>query len=217
MNPISPIYSQSASDGVWQRPDHGEFGYSDGDEVENRIASVIAATQDCSVLSSQLRSHIIDWPTRYHLSSQRANILRPLRASLSGSVLEIGSGCGAITRYLGEVARSVTALEGSRRRAHITRLRTRDQGNVEVICDEFSAFETEQRFDAVTLIGVLEYANMFVRSDQAALHMLSKARARLNDPDRPLGRTSRRHVRPRGRTTRRAARRPGLAPHRRGR
>lgn len=181
MNPISPIYSQSASDGVWQRPDHGEFGYSDGDEVENRIASVIAATQDCSVLSSQLRSHIIDWPTRYHLSSQRANILRPLRASLSGSVLEIGSGCGAITRYLGEVARSVTALEGSRRRAHITRLRTRDQGNVEVICDEFSAFETEQRFDAVTLIGVLEYANMFVRSDQAALHMLSKARARLND------------------------------------
>lgn len=181
MNPISPIYSRSAADGVWQRPDHGEFGYSDGDEVENRIASVIAATQDCSVLSSQLRSHIIDWPTRYHLSSQRANILRPLRASLSGSVLEIGSGCGAITRYLGEVARSVTALEGSRRRAHITRLRTRDQGNVEVICDEFSAFKTEQRFDAVTLIGVLEYANMFVRSDQAALHMLSKARARLNE------------------------------------
>lgn len=181
MNPISSIYSRSASDGVWQRLDHGEFGYSDGDEVENRIASVIAATQDCSVLSSQLRSHIIDWPTRYHLSSQRANILRPLRSSLSGSVLEIGSGCGAITRYLGEVARSVTALEGSRRRAHITRLRTRDQNNVEVICDEFSAFQTDQRFDAVTLVGVLEYANMFVRSDQAALHMLSKARARLND------------------------------------
>lgn len=181
MNPISSIYSQSTVDGVWQRPDHGEFGYSDGDEVEDRIASVIAATQDCSVLSSQLRSHIIDWPTRYHLSSQRANILRPLRSSLSGSVLEIGSGCGAITRYLGEVARSVTALEGSRRRAHITRLRTRDQSNVEVICDEFSAFQTDQRFDAVTLIGVLEYANMFVRSDQAALHMLSKARARLND------------------------------------
>ncbi len=181
MNPISSIYSRSAADGVWQRPDHGEFGYSDGDEVENRIASVIAATQDCSVLSSQLRSHIIDWPTRYHLSSQRANILRPLRSSLAGSVLEIGSGCGAITRYLGEVAKTVTALEGSRRRAHITRLRTRDQSNVEVVCDEFSAFQTERRFDAVTLIGVLEYANMFVRDEQAALHMLSKARARLND------------------------------------
>lgn len=181
MNPISPIYSRSASDGVWQRSDHSEFGYSDGDEVENRIASAIAATQDCSVLSSQLRSHITDWPTQYHLSSQRANILRPLHSSLSGSVLEIGSGCGAITRYLGEIARSVTALEGSRRRAHITRLRTRDQNNVEVICDEFSAFQTEQRFDAVTLIGVLEYANMFVRSEQAALHMLSKARARLNE------------------------------------
>lgn len=181
MNPISSIYSRSTEDGVWQRPDHGEFGYSDGDEVENRIASVIAAAQDCSVLSPELRTHIVDWPTRYHLSSQRANILRPLSSSLRGSVLEIGSGCGAITRYLGEVARSVTALEGSRRRAHMTRLRTRDQSNVEVICDEFSAFQTDHRFDAVTLIGVLEYANMFVRSDQAALHMLSKARARLND------------------------------------
>lgn len=181
MNPISSIYSRSTEDGVWQRPDHGEFGYSDGDEVENRIASVIAAAQDCSVLSPELRTHIVDWPTRYHLSSQRANILRPLSSSLRGSVLEIGSGCGAITRYLGEIARSVTALEGSRRRAHITRLRTRDQSNVEVICDEFSAFQTDHRFDAVTLIGVLEYANMFVRSDQAALHMLSKARARLND------------------------------------
>lgn len=181
MNHISPIYTRSTTDGVWQRPDHGAFGYSDGDEVENHIASLITAAKDCSVLSPELRSHIVDWPTRYHLSQQRANILRPLRSSLSGAVLEIGSGCGAITRYLGETASSVTALEGSRRRAHITRLRTRDQHNVEVICDEFSAFQTEQRFDAVTLIGVLEYANMFVGTNHAALHMLSKAKERLND------------------------------------
>lgn len=181
MNHISSIYSRSTNDGVWQRPDHGAFGYNDGDDVENRIAAVIAAANDCSVLSTELRSHIVDWPTRYHLSPQRANILRPLCSSLSGTVLEIGSGCGAITRYLGETASSVTALEGSRRRAHITRLRTRDQLNVEVICDEFSAFHTEQRFDAVTLIGVLEYANMFVHSENAALHMLSKARDLLNE------------------------------------
>lgn len=181
MNTHSSIYAKSLTDGVWQRPDHGNFGYSDGDEVEDRIVAIMRNAQDRSVLSTELRASIQDWPTRYHLSPLRANILRPVESVLRGSVLEIGSGCGAITRYLGETAREVLALEGSRRRAHITRLRTRELNNVEVYCDEFSAFRTDQRFDAVTLIGVLEYAHMFIPGEQSALQMLLKARERLND------------------------------------
>ncbi|HEY9095299.1 MAG TPA: rRNA adenine N-6-methyltransferase family protein, partial [Hydrogenophaga sp.] len=130
---------------VWRRPGHTDFSYSDGDEVENRIASIIQNAKDLSVLSTELQAQISDWPSNYHLSSQRANLLRPLKDVLSGSILEIGSGCGAITRFLGETARSVVALEGSHRRAEITRARTRDLANVDVFCDEFSAFETNQR------------------------------------------------------------------------
>jgi precorrin-6B methylase 2 len=175
------IYFKSLSDGVWQRAENNDFAYSDGDEVEGRIASVIANASDLSVLSMELRSSIIDWPSNYHLSAQRANLMRPLRSLLTKSVLEIGSGCGAVTRFLGETAAEVVALEGSRRRAHITRSRTRDLTHVEVYCDEFSAFRTERKFDAVTLIGVLEYAHMFVGGKQPALQMLEKAKQRLND------------------------------------
>lgn len=178
---INNIYLKSPSDGVWQRSVHSNFNYSDGDEVEDRIAMVIAQASDLSILSMELRSNIIDWPSNYHLSAQRANLMRPLSSLLLGSVLEIGSGCGAITRFLGETATEVVALEGSRRRAHITRSRTRDLNHVEVYCDEFSAFCTERRFDAVTLIGVLEYAHMFVDGKDPALQMLNKARQRLND------------------------------------
>lgn len=178
---LSNIYAKSEADGVWARQTQASFAYSDGDEVENRIASIFQTVKDLSVLSPELRKHISDWPSKYHLSSQRANLLRPLASELSGSVLEIGSGCGAITRYLGETARSVLALEGSRRRAHITRLRTRDMPHVDVCCDEFSAFQTDAQVDAVTLIGVLEYANLFVGGDLPALHMLSTAKKRLNE------------------------------------
>lgn len=178
--PATP-YQKSATDGVWQRPSIEAFAYSDGDEVEDRIQEILKNAKDKSVLSSELRTHITDWPSNYHLSAQRANILRPLKHLVEGSILEIGSGCGAITRYLGESAAQVVALEGSRRRAHITRVRTQELSNVEVICDEFSKFETDQRFDAITLIGVLEYASMFVSGKNPAQRMLAKAQSLLKE------------------------------------
>ena len=181
MNTQASPYSLDTKNGVWQRSGHTAFAYSDGDEAENRINAIVNAASDLSVLSTELRKQISDWPSNYHLSSQRANLLRPLKDFLSGTVLEIGSGCGAITRFLGETARSVVALEGSHRRAHITRARTRDLPNVEVYCDEFSAFVTQEKFDAVTLIGVLEYANMFVGGPHPALDMLTKVKAHLSD------------------------------------
>ncbi|AOW12660.1 hypothetical protein LPB72_16660 [Hydrogenophaga crassostreae] len=174
-------YTQNENNGVWQRPGHVAFSYSDGDDVENRISAIIGAATDLSVLSTELRTQITDWPSNYHLSSQRANLLRPLTQYLSGTVLEIGSGCGAITRFLGETSDSVVALEGSQRRAQISRSRTRDLKNVAVYCDEFSAFETEKQFDAVTLIGVLEYANLFVGGQEPALNMLRKAKDHLKE------------------------------------
>ena len=165
---------------VWSRPDYIGIAYSDGDEVEQRIAAVIEQAHDLTVLSTELRQHCIDWPSRYHLSGTRANVVRPFQAFLKGAdVLEIGAGCGAITRYFGECGANVLALEGAPRRAAIIRSRTRDIPNVIVVADRFDQFDWDQKFDVISLIGVLEYANLFTPAGDPALSMLQRVRAML--------------------------------------
>ncbi len=163
-------YDEEAS--IWTRQDYKDIKYNDGDEVEKRIGSILENAKDLSVLSDELRPYCVDWPSTYHLSVMRANILRPFEAELTGDILEIGAGCGAITRYLGECGGNVLALEGTLRRASIARARTRDLENVTVVSDVFEQFNCEKKFDVVTLIGVLEYANLFTAGNNPALSML---------------------------------------------
>ena len=178
-------YILDESTNVWSRLDYGGIAYSDGDEVESRIAGIIEQATDLSVLSSELRQHCTDWTSLYHLSRARANILRPFESDLRGDVLEVGAGCGAITRYLGECGGNIVALEGSPRRAAIARSRTRDLENVAVVSDSFDQFRSAQQFDVITLIGVLEYANLFTAGDSPALSMLGRVRSLLK-PDGKL-------------------------------
>lgn len=159
---------------IWSKKDYHDISYSDGDYEENRLAEIIASASDISIFSSELRNHCTDWQSLYHLSSQRGNILRPFKDRLKGRVLEIGAGCGAITRFLGENGGEILALEGSTRRASIAASRTRDLNNVTILAERFDDFEIEEKFDAITLIGVLEYASMFSTSEHAAYTMLSK-------------------------------------------
>ena len=94
------------------------------------------------------------------MSKRRGNLLRPFAQSLEGKkVLEIGAGMGAITRVLGESGAEVLALGGTLRRAEAARARTRDLENVEVLFENFKDFETNLKFDVITLVGVLAYAN----------------------------------------------------------
>ncbi len=170
---------------VWTRAGYAGIAYSDGDAVEERLGGIIAKASDLSVLSTELEGRVTDWPSLYHLSSTRANILRPFGELLEGSeVLEIGAGCGALTRFLGECGARVLALEGSPRRAAIGRSRTRDLANVTVVADRFDQFDFPGQFDVITLVGVLEYAPLFTPGDDPAARMLSQVRELL----RPGGR-----------------------------
>ena len=162
---------------VWLNPSYKGIAYNDGDEIETRIFNIIKNATDISTLSTELRQHCTDWPSQYHLTSARANIMRPFEQTLKGAnVLEIGAGCGAISRYLGECGADVLALEGSPRRASIARSRTRDLDNITVLAEKFDQFKSDHQFDVITLIGVLEYANLFTPGDNPALIMLQRVR-----------------------------------------
>lgn len=167
---------------IWSRSDYASINYSDGDTTELRIKFLIDQARDVSVFSDELRGWCTDWPSLYYLSSTRANLLRVFDADLGGDVLEIGAGCGAITRYLGEQGGNVLALEGSTRRASIARARTRDLPNVSVLAESFESFQIDKQFDVITLIGVFEYANLFVSGENPGANMLKKVRSLLK-PD----------------------------------
>ncbi|WP_080354774.1 glycosyltransferase [Stenotrophomonas maltophilia] len=164
--------------GCWlPRSEAATWAYSDGDDIERNLLEQVRSCVDRSVLSDELAKRIVDWPTRYYFSSSRANLLRPFRSLLAGRVLEIGAGCGAVTRYIGEVAREVIAIEPSLQRARVAAARCADLANVAVVVEQLEHFHrTGERFDAVTLIGVLEYAHRFADRSDAACHWLRLAK-----------------------------------------
>lgn len=149
--------------GIWHPEKIEEFAYNDGDDAENYILNVLKQASDLSVNSDELTTKMVDWPSTYHLSPRRSNLLRPFENIFENKrILEIGCGCGAITRFLGEVGAKVVSVEGSFRRAQIARTRCRDLENVEIICNPADKLPDLGKFDFVLLIGVLEYARVFV-------------------------------------------------------
>ena len=161
------------------------FAYTDG--AEDKILSIITKINDRSADSMELELAIDDWPTKYHFSNLRTNILKALDLSKKDStILEIGSGCGALTRYLGETFKSVDSIEGNFRRAYITKERCKDLNNVRVFCSTLQDLNFDKQYDMVTLIGVLEYAptyysEVYREKEDACLAMLKHVRSALKE------------------------------------
>lgn len=161
---LSAEYDFSPKTGVWLKKNAPAFQYSDGDRVEEAIGQTLKNVGDKSVFSDELKSLQTDWPTVYYFSANRSNLLRPLAKNLlaGARVLELGCGMGAVTRYLGETAAEVIAVEGSARRAAAAAARCSDLVSVRVLVDEIKSLpDSLGKFDVVTLIGVLEYARRF--------------------------------------------------------
>jgi GT2 family glycosyltransferase/glycosyltransferase involved in cell wall biosynthesis/2-polyprenyl-3-methyl-5-hydroxy-6-metoxy-1,4-benzoquinol methylase len=160
---------------LWTRPDFSGIAYSDGSEIEARMLRTMQTVKDKSVYSIELASHICDWPSEYHLTTSRHCLMRPVPFEAGQSVLELGCGCGAITRHLGELGLNVTAVEGGAKRAEIAAERVRDLPNVKVVFDDLVQFQSEEKFDWVTLIGVLEYSPMFAPGEDPVSAYLQQA------------------------------------------
>ena len=107
------------------------------------------------------------WPILYHFSHIRENILSWLPFTGEENVLEIGSGCGAVTGALCKKAKNVTCIELSRKRSLINANRHKDFGNLKILMGNFQDIEKNltEKYDYITLIGVFEYGEAYIQSD----------------------------------------------------
>ncbi len=168
---------QKSVDGVFRKnSDVADFAYTDGAESERTLKQILSSASDLASDSVELEDKICDWPTEYHLSTTRANLLRCLDLSGVKRVLELGCGCGSISRYLGEQPHlEVDSIEGSSTRAALAALRCKDLDNVRISTANFNQVEfPENYYDLVLFVGVTEYAGRFSErdSDEEALQDL---------------------------------------------
>lgn len=149
--------------------------YSDGD-IENEILEIVKEGKEKEVLKEDNR-----WPILYHLSDVRKNILNWYPFEKDKSILEIGCGCGAITNLFCEKNLEITAVESSKRRAIIAATRNKNYSKLKINVGDFNLIEFKQKYDYITLIGVLEYAPMFCKSGNPFKDFLIKCRNLLKD------------------------------------
>ncbi len=135
--------------------------YSDGD-IEDELLEIVKTHNDYStVLAKETR-----WPILYHLSHIRQNIINWYPFKQNASCLEIGGGCGAITGALCQNLGEVKVVELSKRRSLINLERHKHFDNLEIIVGNLNDIDFKQKFDYITLIGVLEYAGSFTQTDE---------------------------------------------------
>ena len=123
------------------------------------------------------------WSLMYHLSHIRENIVTWLPIDGTQSVLEIGSGCGAVTGMLAQLADHVTCIDLSKKRSEINAYRHRERDNIEIIVGNYKDIgeQIEEKYDYVTLIGVLEYADAYIGGENPYDAMLRSAASHLKE------------------------------------
>lgn len=146
----------------------GKDLYSDGSIEEKILNACKKGKQDELLRTSS------EWPVLYHLSNIRENLLEWYPFTKQDDVLEIGSGCGAITRLLSKKAGSVTCVELSKKRSLINAYRHQECNNVTIILGNFKDIQLQQQFDYITLIGVWEYSGLYINEANPYLAMIER-------------------------------------------
>ncbi len=140
---------------------NGEDSYSDGD-IEDYILNAVKDGKSLDDIEAKDRT----WPVFYHLSPVRENVCNWYPFKKDATILEIGAGCGAITGVLCQNAKKVTSVDLSKRRASINYERNKQYDNLEIIVGNLNDIVLEEKYDYITLIGVLEYAGRFTEGEK---------------------------------------------------
>lgn len=138
----------------------GEDYYCDG-EVEDELLAIVKNYSPSEY--GRIIEERAKWPVLYHLSPLRENIVDWIPMDKAAKVLEVGSGCGAITGKLSEKAGEVTCIDLSKKRSLINAYRHQDADNVTIHVGNFKDIEPElpDDFDYICFIGVFEYGQSY--------------------------------------------------------
>lgn len=154
--------------------------YLDGAEPE--LLEFMASVSDRSSGSDQLVALIHDWPTKYHLSPQRENLLLPIAWQAGMTVLDVGCGTGALTRKIAESGATVVGLEGSLPRAEVAAARVDGLPNARIMAGSLTDYvqlrpqDAPDLFDVIVVCGVLEYSGSGTGGAQGPHQMLRQLR-----------------------------------------
>src|SRR5574340_377077 len=94
-------YAYEDASGLWVAQGCEAVPYADGSE---EYVCELLAKAPAPAYPVELANHIRDWPSRYHLSHQRTNLLDAIRSLLAPgwNTLELGAGMGALTGWLSD-------------------------------------------------------------------------------------------------------------------
>ena len=154
--------------------------YSDG-PIED-VMLEIARTVTKEEMNSEIANRK-DWAILYHFSHLRENIILSLPLSKNDKVLEIGAGCGAITGALADLTGSVHAIDLSMKRSQINAHRHKDKDNLMISVGNFEDIEKTltEKYDLITLIGVFEYGQAYISTNNPYVDFLKKIKRHLKE------------------------------------
>lgn len=159
----------------------GEDLYSDG-EVENELLHIVHSYNEDEF--SEIIKERYQWPVIYHLSKERENIVRWFPFDKGARLLEVGAGCGAVTGCFCENVKEVVAIELSKRRSLINAYRHKEFDNLSILIANYKDIYESlcgQKFDYITLIGVLEYADSYIGGNDAHIKFLESLKDLLSE------------------------------------
>lgn len=150
--------------------------YCDG-TIEDEILEIVSGSAPVlEVLKART-----DWPILYHLSDMRENLLEWYDFKAGASTLEIGAGCGAITGILCEKSERVTCIDLSLKRSQINAAKNKMYDNFEILVGNFEDIEIKEKYDYITLIGVLEYSASYIHAAKPFDAMLQRVKSYLKE------------------------------------
>ena len=157
---------------------NGHDEYSDGD-VEEKLLDIVKSEVDFDKAINQSNEFAIF----YHLSKEREHLVQVMDIKKDDELLEVGSGCGALTGAFANRARHVDCIELSRRRSLVNAYKNKEQSNFCIYVGNYEdvAKNLKKKYNVITLIGVFEYAGYYIHTFNPYQDFLKDVLLRLNE------------------------------------